>query len=133
ERERRTLAESAEARLQQALREFAEGLAASRGSERAPRISRGQADLLQRTLDEMHRELGMSAEPAPGGERGPARTLREGELVRVLSLGQEGSVIADNGESVLVVIGPMKMMLPKNDLRAIAAAPKRAQPQHDEG
>lgn len=127
ERERRSLAETAEARLAQTLRDFAAQLAAARGAERAqPKVTRGQAELLQRTLEDMHRDLGMTGAASGRREGGPKGALSEGEAVRVLSLGQEGTVIADNGESVLVSIGPMKTMLPKSDLRAIAAPPKRA-------
>jgi DNA mismatch repair protein MutS2 len=133
ERERRSFAETAEARLAQTLRDFAADLAASRGVERPqPKVTRGQAELLQRTLEDMHRELGMPGGASGSNEPGPKRALSEGELVRVLSLGQEATVIADNGETVLVAIGPMKTMLPKSDVRAIAVQPKRKPPQHGE-
>jgi DNA mismatch repair protein MutS2 len=37
--------------------------------------------------------------------------------VRVLSFGQDGTVIADNGDTVLVAIGPMKTVVPKSDVQ----------------
>lgn len=120
ERERRSFAQNADARLRESLREFAASLAAQSTQKAPAKVTRGQAGLLQRTLDELHRDLGMTPEESGGGA--PARAFAQGDAVRVLSLAQEGSVIADNGENVLVAVGPMKMMVSKNDLRPIAAA-----------
>jgi DNA mismatch repair protein MutS2 len=125
ERERRSFAESADARLQQTLREFAERLAASRaGESRAqPKVTRGQAELLQRTLEGMHQELGLTQAPESGA--GAAQELAQGDTVRIVSLAQDGTVIADNGDSVLVAIGPMKTVVQKSDVRRIGAALRR--------
>jgi DNA mismatch repair protein MutS2 len=125
ERERRAFAESAEARLQQTLKDFAERLAASRaGESRAQaKVTRGQAELLQRTLEDMHQELGLTQAPASG--TGAAEELAQGDTVRIVSLAQDGTVIADNGGSVLVAIGPMKTVVQKSDVRRIGAALQR--------
>ncbi len=132
ERERRSFAQDAERRLQATLRDFASSLAVSRaGGHAQPKVTRGQAELLQRTLDEMHRDLGMTAPGTAGTSEGSAvaRKIVEGEPVRVLSLAQDGVVVADNGDSVLVAIGPMKTVVPRSDLRPIAAAPGRSRSQ----
>jgi dsDNA-specific endonuclease/ATPase MutS2 len=68
ERERRELAKSADARFAEALRRFTAELErrAAEGGERGarpPKVTQGQADLLARTLDDMHRELGLEARP----------------------------------------------------------------------
>jgi DNA mismatch repair protein MutS2 len=131
ERERRAFAESADARLQQTLREFAERLAASRSGEaRAQaKVTRGQAELLQRTLEDMHQELGLSGHPEESKDsersRRVAEELSNGDAVRIVSLAQDGTVIADNGDSVLVAIGPMKTVVQKSDVRRIGAALRR--------
>ncbi len=127
ERERRAFAQNADARLRETLREFAATLAAHDAQRTAPKVTRGQAELLQRTLDELHRDLGMSSDEQAGGIV-PPRAFLQGDAVRVLSLAQDGSVIADNGENVLVAIGSMKMMVSKNDVRPIAAAAKTSGP-----
>jgi DNA mismatch repair protein MutS2 len=131
ERERRSFAQGAEIRLQATLRDFASSLAASRAGEHAqPRVTRGQAELLQRTLDEMHRDLGMTSPGSAGApESSATRKIAEGEPVRILSLAQDGVVVADNGDSLLVAIGPMKTVVPRSDLRPIAAAPGRTPSQ----
>ena len=130
ERERRGFAESAEARLQQTLREFAGRLAASRAGA-APgsaKVTRGQAELLQRTLEELHRDLGLVDNSSLGEARSAeVLSLSKGENVRIVSLAQDGTVIADNGDSVLVSIGPMKTMIPKTDLRRIGPLQKERQ------
>jgi len=126
ERERRAFAQNADTRLRQTLTEFAAHLAGHAAQRTPPKVTRGQAELLARTLDDLHRDLGMSSDETPG-EAAPRRAFAQGDPVRVLSLSQDGSVVADNGDNVLVAIGPMKMMVSKNDLHPIAAAAKRSQ------
>ena len=136
ETQRQSFAQTAEARLQATLRDFAARLAASRAGKPQPKVTRGQAELLARTLDDMHRDLGMGS---PGGSdapasSGPALEIAEGTPVRILSLAQDGTVVADNGLSVLVAVGPMKTVVPRSDIRPIAAgAPRRkAQPSEQQ-
>jgi DNA mismatch repair protein MutS2 len=122
ERQRREFSETAEARMQQALRDFTGELArrAVEHQPSRPRVTASQSALLQRTIDEMRRQLGVGAErPSPGG----AARFEAGERVRVLSFGQDGVVVADNGETVLVGMGAMKTVVPKSDLERSAAAP----------
>ncbi len=131
ERERRSFAQIADTRLRETLRDFAADLAALGSRQTPPKVTRGQAELLARTLDDLHGDLGMTSDE-PAGEAAPARVFVQGDPVRVLSLAQDGSVVADNGENVLVAIGPMKTMVPKKDLRSIAAAAKRSGPSPGE-
>ncbi|HEX5273853.1 MAG TPA: Smr/MutS family protein [Candidatus Rubrimentiphilum sp.] len=130
ERERRSFAQNADTRLRETLRDFAAKLASHAAQRTAAKVTRGQAELLQRTLDELHRDLGMSSDESPGGSA-PSRAFAQGDPVRVLSLSQDGSVVADDGENVLIAVGPMKMMVSRNDLRPIAAA-KRPGPSQGE-
>jgi DNA mismatch repair protein MutS2 len=121
ERERRELAKRADAQLADALRGFSAELerrAAESGDRvaRAPRVTPGQADLLARTLDQMHRELGLEARPAPSAEGEPPQPIVAGDRVYVSSWGQEGTVLEDLGDNVLVQIGAMRMTAAKSDV-----------------
>ncbi|MDB5093846.1 MAG: MutS2 protein [Candidatus Eremiobacteraeota bacterium] len=122
ERERRELAKTADARFAEALRGFTAELerrAAERTERgaRAPKVTQGQADLLARTLDQMHRELGLEARPERLREGETARAVGVGDRVHVTSWGQDGTVIEDLGENALVQIGSMRMTVPKGELR----------------
>ncbi|HZT12838.1 MAG TPA: endonuclease MutS2 [Candidatus Baltobacteraceae bacterium] len=131
DRERREFAEKAEARMQEALREFSAELArrAAENAQVRPKISASQSALLQRTVEEMHRSLGISpqrSEPASG-------PLNAGDRVRVLSFGQDATVIADNGDSVLVAMGAMKTVVPKTDVAAAGVQLGRPRAKADSG
>ncbi len=123
ERERRRFAGNAEERLQATLREFSTELA-RRAAENAaairPKVTHAQSALLQKTIDNMHRDLGLES-PSPQLDR-PARSLHEGDRVRLASLGQEGTVIADNGDTVLVAVGPMRTLVRRDDAHLLAEA-----------
>ncbi|HEY4439671.1 MAG TPA: endonuclease MutS2 [Candidatus Elarobacter sp.] len=130
ERERRELAKTADARFAEALRQFTAELerrAAARGDRgaRPPRVTQGQADLLARTLDQMHRELGLEARPERLREGETPRSVGVGDRVHVASWDQDGTVLEDLGESALVQIGAMRMTVPKGELRVRAAAAGR--------
>ncbi len=129
ESERRALAAKAEAQLQQTLRDFSVELAARAESPGRARITPGQSALLQRTLEEIRRDLDVevAAEAAPGPQAFSAN-----ERVRVLSLNQDATVVADNGESLLLAIGPMKTTAQKSDVRRIAE-PVRSGARRDTG
>ena len=122
ERERRDLAKSADARFAEALRHFTAELerrAAERGDRgaRPPKVTQGQADLLARTLDDMHRELGLETRPQRPREDETPTPITAGDRVHVTSWEQDGTVLEDLGESALVQIGAMRMTVPKSDLR----------------
>jgi DNA mismatch repair protein MutS2 len=51
--------------------------------------------------------------------------LQVDDQVYVISLGQEATVLADNGESILVGIGHMKTTVPRGDLRYVGGMPKK--------
>jgi DNA mismatch repair protein MutS2 len=119
ERERRQFADAAEERMQQALRDFSTELArrAAEQQQQAarPRVTASQSALLQRTIDEMRRDLRIK--PQKAEVLSSAEGLSKGDPVRVLSFNQDGTVISDNGDSVLVAIGPMKTVVPKSDVQ----------------
>jgi DNA mismatch repair protein MutS2 len=134
ERERRTLARTADERLGRALREFTAELdrRTQDGGARRPKVTSGQAALLGRVLDEVHRDLGIEAPkptappPSNGGKK---PEIRPGDRVFVESLGSEGEVVDDYGDGVLVAIGAMKTVVPKAGLSVTrrvsdGAAPK---------
>ena len=134
ERERRELAQRAEAQLAAALRTFSAELerrAADRGdrSRVAARHPRPE-----RTLGPHDRRdafgSGDRAQHAAAAERGaqaPA-PIAVGDRVRVISLDTEGVVVEDFGNDVMLQLGALRMTVPKSDLsrRGPAARPRRA-------
>jgi DNA mismatch repair protein MutS2 len=132
ERERRTLARQAEERLGRALRDFTLELERRRqdGPGR-PKVTSGQAALLGRVLDDVHRDLGIRrGEPvSTGTARAPADAPAIGDRVHVESLGSDGEVVEDYGDDVLVAMGAMKTLVRKKDVRVTRrhadALPKR--------
>jgi DNA mismatch repair protein MutS2 len=130
DRERRELAKKADAQLADALRQFTAELerrAAAQG-DRGPRarVTSGQADLLARTLDEMHRDLGLEARPQRTRDDEAQQPIAAGDRVYATSWEQDGTVLEDLGDNALVQIGAMRMTVPKGELRRRggAAAPK---------
>ncbi len=121
EAERRAFADRAEERMQQSLREFANELqrrAASAEAKR-PRVTAAQSALLSRTADEMRRALGVTSE-ARSETKVDDGTFERNDPVRIVSLRQDGSVVEDYGDTVLVAIGPMKTVVKKNDIQKLA-------------
>jgi DNA mismatch repair protein MutS2 len=132
ERERREFAEAAETRMQQTLREFSTELARRATEQRSsrPRVTSGQSALLQRTLEEIRRDLGVkpqTAEPTDNGRFEPD------DRVRILSFNQDGSVIADNGDTLLVAVGPMRTVVAKSDVRRIGRTHARREKSASSG
>ena len=123
ERERRTLARQADERLGRALREFTATLERRHreGGGRA-RVTPGQAALLGRVLDDVHRDLGIRSAPQRTDVAPRARAVAIGDRVFVESLGSDGEVIDDFGDGVLVAIGAMKTVVPKGELRVTRSA-----------
>jgi DNA mismatch repair protein MutS2 len=122
ERERRELGKKADARFAEALRGFTAELerrAAERTERgaRAPKVTQGQADLLARTLDQMHRELGLEARPERPRDGEAPQPIGVGDRVHVTSWDQDGTVLEDLGESALVQVGAMRLTVEKRDLR----------------
>jgi DNA mismatch repair protein MutS2 len=122
DRERRELAKRADAQLAETLRRFSAELerrAAESGDRtaRAPRVTSGQADLLARTLDQMHRELGLEARPQRTRDDEAPQEIVAGDRVFVTSWEQDGTVLDVLGDDVLVQIGAMRMTVPKGDVR----------------
>jgi len=118
DRERKTLARTADERVGRALREFTAELE-RRNRDRVGRVkvTAGQASLLGRVLDDVHRDLGIRAPvPAPANAASKA-PVAMGDRVFVESLQSEGEVVDDFGDGVLVAIGAMKTVVTKNALR----------------
>jgi DNA mismatch repair protein MutS2 len=133
ERERRELAQRAEQQLSQALRTFAAELekraAASGDRPRGGRVTRGQSELLGRTIDEIRANLGINRNaPVAPGPQAPA-PITVGDRVRVISLDTEGVVAEDFGNDVMVQLGSLRMTVPKTDLqrRGGSATPQRSE------
>jgi DNA mismatch repair protein MutS2 len=126
DRERRILAKQADERISRALREFtAELERRNRDRIGRPKVTSGQASLLGRVLDDVHRDLGLDPKPAAAGENAASakKTLvKVGDRVHVASLGSEGEVVEDFGDGVLVAIGAMKTVVPKAGLHVTKRA-----------
>jgi DNA mismatch repair protein MutS2 len=117
ERERREVAASGEARLSAALREFSAELerrASVAGERSRPRVTRGQSELLARTIDELRAGLGINA---PAADPGKAPAIGLGDTVTVLSLEREGTVVEDHGDEATVQLGALRMTVAKDGLR----------------
>jgi DNA mismatch repair protein MutS2 len=113
ERERRRIAQQAEERLTQTLRDFAAELerrSKDRGPARA-RTTPGQHALLGRVLDEVHRDLGLVPQK-PAQATSTAVSIGDGVIVE--SLGGEGTVVDDYGETLLVALGSLRTVVPKS-------------------
>jgi DNA mismatch repair protein MutS2 len=123
--DRRTFASKADERMQQALRDFVRELqrrAAENPSQR-PKVSSSQAALLAQTIDAMHRDLGIRPEEAAAGDGG---TYARDDRVHVATLDQDGTVVEDYGDTLLIAIGSMKTVVKKTDVRRRErAAPDR--------
>jgi DNA mismatch repair protein MutS2 len=132
ERERRDFAQAAENRMQQTLRDFATELArrSQRQGSARPRVTPGQSELLQRTIDEMHRDLGLDS--SDSGLSQPGGAFEKGDVVRVISYAQDAEVLEDNGDTVLVAIGPMRTVVPKSDVQR-KHSPRQGRPRDDAG
>jgi len=137
ERERKQLARQAGERLGRALHDFtAELERRSGGGGRRPKVTAGQATLLGRVLDDVHRDLGIAPKApagaaAPGPENGNAATgskagVAVGDRVFVEALGSEGVVVEDFGDGLLVAIGAMKTVVPKRGLQVVRRASQDA-------
>lgn len=127
ERERREFAKRGDAQLAETLRAFSAELerrAAESGDRaaRAPRVTSGQADLLARTLDAMHRELGLEARPQRARDDETPREVASGDRVFVTSWEQDGTVLEILGDDVLVQIGALRLTVPKTDVRVRAGS-----------
>lgn len=131
ERERRELAQRAEAQLAGALRQFAAELerraAASGDRQRGGRVTRGQSELLHRTIEEVRANLGIEHPAAPAAAASAAApAIAVGDRVRVLSLDTEGTVVEDFGHDVMLQLGALRMTVPKSDVsRRAGPSPKR--------
>ena len=129
ERERRQLAQHAEERLSRALREFAgelERRSRDRIASRA-RITPGQSALLERVLTDVHRDLGIKP-GRPAAQTAAAPALAVGDMVAVETLGGEGTIAEDYGDTVLVALGSMRTVVPKAHVRLVRRAAARPDP-----
>lgn len=116
-RERATFLERAQARLAQALRDFV-GELQRRGATRA-KVTASQSALLERTVAQMRRELGIVSQTPAGPSDAP---IAPGDRVRVVSLQQDGEVLDDFGDTLLVAMGSLKTVVKKSDATRVAGA-----------
>ncbi|HTU71508.1 MAG TPA: Smr/MutS family protein [Candidatus Baltobacteraceae bacterium] len=130
ESERSAFADRAEERMQQSLREFMAELQRRAAAAQAsrPRVTASHAALLGKSADDLRRELG-AREPEAAAVSPQAASFAPNARVHIRSLRQDGTVVEDYGENVLVAIGPMKTVVKKSDLDpVIRDARKRALP-----
>jgi DNA mismatch repair protein MutS2 len=131
EAERQAFAERAEEKLRQSLRGFVRELerrAAEQRTHRA-RVTPGQSAMLSRTVDEMRRSLGIGEQREANSSKSEPSAYEPNTRVRIRSLRQEGTVVEDYGENVLVAIGPMKTVVKKYDVEcAQRTRPERPRP-----
>jgi len=123
EKERREFAARAEDRMRGALTDFSAELQRRADANVRAKVTPAQSALLSNVLDELHRDLGIL--PQIDGQDVSDRRFEQGASVHLDSLGQDATVIADNGDRLLVAIGPMRTTVAKRDARAIGSS-KRA-------
>jgi len=134
DRERREFARRADERLGRALREFAAELerrARETGGPGRARVTPGQTALLGRVLGDVHRELGLSPAAPAAGEAAPRVSV--GDTVAVASLGTEGTVADDYGDTVLVAMGAMRTVVPKSAVRVLVRGESRRRSRSEGG
>jgi DNA mismatch repair protein MutS2 len=121
--ERRSFGLRAEERMRDALRDFVRDLQrrADEREQRRPKATPAQSELLSKTLSAMHQDLGIRPEEPSSNQVG---NLASGDMVRIASLRQDGSIVEDYGDTVLVAIGPMKTVVKKTDVSRLANAAK---------
>jgi DNA mismatch repair protein MutS2 len=127
--ERRAFGGRAEERMQQALRDFVAelGRRAETTERTKPKVTSSQAGLLAATIENIHRDLGIGPERREGTNDD---AYQPGDRVRALTLAQDGTVVEDYGDTLLVSIGVMKTVVAKSDVerRGRSAADKRREP-----
>ena len=130
EAERRSFGDRAEERMQQALREFMRDLEKRAAEQQAarPKLTQAQSSMLSRSIEGVRRDLGIRAEERKPEDDG---SYAANDRVRVISLRQDGTVVEDYGDTVLVAIGPMKTVVKKGNLqrRGRSSADKRTAKQ----
>ncbi len=135
ERERREIAQWAEAQLANALRGFThelEARAVARGDRsRGARVTRGQSELLARTIDDVRASLGINVNRSVPEPVQPA-PLAPGDRVRILSLESEGTVVDVFENDVMVQLGSLRMSVPRSDLRRRGGALPLARSERNE-
>lgn len=127
ESERRGFADRAEERMQKALRDFMAELQrrAAAAQTHRPKVTASHAALLGKSADELRKALGASEQQEqPKGPEQPS-SFSPNDAVHIRSLHQNGSVVEDYGDTVLVAIGPMKTVVKKKDLSLRAQADKK--------
>jgi DNA mismatch repair protein MutS2 len=139
EAERQAFAERAEEKLRQSLRGFVRELerrAAEQRTARA-RVTPGQSAMLSRTVDEMRRSLGIVEQREAERSKTEPSAYEPNTRVHIRSLRQEGAVVEDYGDTLLVAIGPMKTVVKKSDVeragRAHAERPRQPSPRTEGG
>ncbi|MEO9171336.1 MAG: Smr/MutS family protein, partial [Candidatus Baltobacteraceae bacterium] len=125
--ERQAFADRAEARMQQGLRDFTSELQrrAAANAVSRPRVTAAQSDLLSRNFEKLRADLGIKDRQSDANTGGD--TFAPNDRVRIHSLRQEGTVIEDFGDTLLVAIGVMKTVVKRSD---VERAPRQARERH---
>ncbi len=125
--EKRAFGDRAEERMQAALRGFVADLQRRTAERARAKVTEAESAALSRAVDDLRGDLGIAPEAPPAGET--EADWAPGNPVRIASLAQDGAVVEDYGETVLVSIGNMKTVVNKRDLRkrAGSAAVRRSE------
>ncbi len=128
EAERRAFADRADEAMAKSLREFTAELQrrAEANESKRPKVTASQSALLSKNADALRRSLGVEKEAAQEQQSG---VFVAHDPVRVLSMRANGEVVEDYGDTVLVAIGPMKMVVQKSDLQRNAQAARATRKQ----
>jgi DNA mismatch repair protein MutS2 len=94
-----------------------------------------QSSIKEHRLIDVKRRLDLAEpetthQPAAKRAGGKAKPLREGDEVRVVSLGQKGQLVELSSDEAVVQLGMMKMKVPRAELELVSsAAAKQQQPK----
>lgn len=92
--------------------------------------SRRQQRELRTRLEEVHAEATQALGPPPAApDATPTASVRPGSAVRILSLGQQGTVVALHGGEAEVQIGQFKMRVSLGDLEALTKREREREPE----
>ncbi|HVA27586.1 MAG TPA: Smr/MutS family protein [Candidatus Baltobacteraceae bacterium] len=124
EAERRAFAERAEERMSSGLRDFMTQLQrrAEESQTRRPRVTDAHATLLNQAAEDLRKGLGVRDAGSGPVDDG---VFFANDRVFIRTLRQNGNVVEDYGDTVLVAIGPMKTVVKKRDLERVAGAAAR--------
>jgi DNA mismatch repair protein MutS2 len=130
EAERRAFADGAEERMSSSLRDFMMNLQrrAEETQAKRPRVTEAHGALLSQAAEDLRKGLGVRDSVAGPVDDG---AFAANDRVFIRTLRQNGNVVEDYGDTVLVAIGPMKTVVKKGDLERLTGKAAKSAARSD--